>query len=96
MRNALRRNRYTRELDAAREHLAYLKLWQGAVIVTEISLIGWLSSASAGASAYTVWSYTTESLGVETISVTLAFLGLLCIAGLALDAARRAKRYLDR
>lgn len=32
MKNALRRNRYTRELDAARERLAYLKLWQGAVI----------------------------------------------------------------
>jgi hypothetical protein len=54
MRAALRRNRHARELDGAKEHLAYIKLWQGAVIVTEISLIGWLASASAGASPYIV------------------------------------------
>jgi len=53
MRPAPRRNRHARELDGAREALAYLKLWQGAVIVTEISLIGWLASASAAASPYT-------------------------------------------
>jgi hypothetical protein len=38
----------------------------------------------------------TATLDVETIRVTLAFLALLFIAGLALDAARRAKRNLDR
>ena len=30
------------KLDVAREHIAYLKLWLGVVIVTDISLIGWL------------------------------------------------------
>ena len=33
------------ELDRVREQIAYLKLWQGIMIVTDISLIGWLVSA---------------------------------------------------
>jgi hypothetical protein len=33
---------------------------------------------------------------VEIINVTLAFLGLLFICGLALDFARHASRFLDR
>jgi len=30
------------KLDVAKEHIAYLKLWLGIVIVTDISLMGWL------------------------------------------------------
>ena len=30
------------ELDAAREEIAYLKLWLGIMIVTGISLMSWL------------------------------------------------------
>jgi hypothetical protein len=30
------------KLDVARERIAYLKLWLGIVIVTDISLVGWL------------------------------------------------------
>jgi hypothetical protein len=30
------------ELDGAKEEIAYLKLWLGIMIVTGISLIGWL------------------------------------------------------
>ena len=33
------------ELDRVREQNAYLKLWQGIMIVTDISLIGWLITA---------------------------------------------------
>ena len=33
------------ELDRVREQIAYLKLWQGIMIVTDISLIGWLMTA---------------------------------------------------
>jgi hypothetical protein len=29
------------ELDVAKEQIAYLKLWLGIVVVTDISLIGW-------------------------------------------------------
>lgn len=30
------------KLDVAKEEIAYLKLWLGIVIVTDISLMGWL------------------------------------------------------
>jgi len=30
------------KLDVAKERIAYLKLWLGIVIVTDISLVGWL------------------------------------------------------
>ena len=30
------------KLDVAKEHIAYLKLWLFIVIVTDISLMGWL------------------------------------------------------
>ena len=30
------------KLDVAKVHIAYLKLWLGIVIVTDISLMGWL------------------------------------------------------
>ena len=30
------------ELDVLKEKIAYLKLWLGIFVVTEISLIGWL------------------------------------------------------
>lgn len=40
------------ELDVAKEKIAYLKLWLGIMVVTEISLIGWFignfGQASAG------------------------------------------------
>ena len=29
------------ELDVAKEKIAYLKLWLGIMVVTDISLIGW-------------------------------------------------------
>ncbi len=32
-------------LDQLKEQVAYLKLWQGIVMVTNISLAGWLFSA---------------------------------------------------
>ena len=33
------------EIDRLKEHLVYLRLWLGIVVVAEISLIGWLASA---------------------------------------------------
>lgn len=36
------------ELDVAKEQIAYLKFWLGVMVVTNISLFGWLiSNASA-------------------------------------------------
>lgn len=42
------------ELDRIKEQLAYLKFWQGIVVVTDISLAGWLISASDTAARLTV------------------------------------------
>ena len=36
------------ELDRLREQVAYLKLWQGMMVVADISLVGWLASAADG------------------------------------------------
>ena len=36
------------ELDRLKEQVAYLKLWQGVMVVTDISLVGWLASAADG------------------------------------------------
>lgn len=37
------------ELDRVREQIAYLKYWQGIMVVTSISLIGWLITAATDA-----------------------------------------------
>lgn len=43
------------ELDHLREEVAYLKFWLGIVVVTDISLAGWLISSSDAAAPYTVF-----------------------------------------
>jgi hypothetical protein len=43
------------ELDHLREEVAYIKFWLGIVVVTDISLAGWLISSSDTAAAYTVF-----------------------------------------
>jgi len=42
------------ELDRLKEQLAYLKFWQGIMVVTDISLVGWLVSTADSARALTV------------------------------------------
>jgi len=42
------------KLDVARERIAYLKLWLGALVVAEISLLGWLASNLTTASPWRV------------------------------------------
>lgn len=42
------------ELDRLKEQVAYLKFWQGIVVVTDISLTGWLITASDTATRLTV------------------------------------------
>ena len=36
------------ELDHLKEQIAYLKLWLGIMVVTDISVVGWLASAADG------------------------------------------------
>lgn len=37
------------ELDVAKEQIAYLKFWLGILVVTDISLFGWLLSNATSA-----------------------------------------------
>jgi hypothetical protein len=57
------------ELDVAKEQIAYLKFWLGILVVTDISLFGWLLSNALSADLRMV-------LGGCVASVTLT-LGIL-------------------
>lgn len=39
------------ELDRLKEQLVYLRFWLGIMVVTEISLVGWLAAAADTASS---------------------------------------------
>ena len=38
------------ELDRIKEQIAYLKYWQGIMVVTDITLVGWLLTVGDSAS----------------------------------------------
>ena len=44
------------EIDRIKEQLAYLKFWQGIMVVTELSLVGWLIS-TVGTADPVLWSF---------------------------------------
>jgi hypothetical protein len=44
------------ELDVAKEKIAYLKVWLGILLVTDISTFGWLVSSIATASTLLLWA----------------------------------------
>ena len=69
------------ELDHLREEVAYLKFWLGIVVVTDISLAGWLLSSSGIAAAYTV---------------VLAVMGLILLSAGIVFLHRRIERRIDR
>ena len=69
------------ELDHLREQLAYLKFWQGIVVVTDISLAGWLISSSGSAAAVTVF---------------LAVAGLALLSAGIVVLHRKIERRIDR
>lgn len=39
-------------VDKAKEEIAYLKFWLGVMVVTDISLVGWLLSSAGSAPIY--------------------------------------------
>ena len=59
------------ELDRVREQIAYLKFWQGIMVVTDISLMGWLVS-TADAS-------TRPIVVLAVVGVVLLTLGILAL-----------------
>lgn len=44
------------ELDVAKEEIAYLKVWLGILVITDISTFGWLISNIDTASALLLWA----------------------------------------
>jgi hypothetical protein len=42
------------QLERLKEQIAYLKFWQGVLVVTDISLIGWLVSNATRTTVGTV------------------------------------------
>jgi hypothetical protein len=57
------------ELDRVREKIAYLKFWQGIMVVTDISLLGWLLTTSDTSSRVVMG-------GVAVVLLTLGILAL--------------------
>ncbi len=59
------------ELDRLKEQLIYLRLWLGIMVVTDISLVGWLASAADTATptllAFAVTGIVVISLGIFLI-----------------------------
>jgi hypothetical protein len=43
-----------RELDYLKEQVAYLKFWQGIVVVTDVSMAGWFVAAVEQTGAFRV------------------------------------------
>ena len=41
-------------LDKAKEQIAYLRFWLGVMVVTDISLVGWLVSSAGSAPMHRV------------------------------------------
>jgi len=44
------------ELDVAKEKIAYLKVWLGILLVTDISTFGWLVSNVDSATTLLLWA----------------------------------------
>ncbi len=69
------------ELDHLKEEVAYLKFWLGIVVVTAVSLAGWLISSSDTAASYTV---------------ALAVIGLVLLSAGIVFLHRRIERRINR
>ena len=69
-----------RELDYLKEKVAYLKFWQGIVVVTDISLTGWAVAALDEAAR---------------VRVLLAIVGIILLTCGALALHRRIAGHIE-
>ena len=58
------------ELDRIKEQLVYLRFWQGIMVVTDISLVGWLASA-ADTTTPTLLSFAIVGIVVLSLGIFL-------------------------
>ena len=67
--------------DKAKEQIAYLKFWLGVMVVTDISLVGWLVSSAGSAPAH-------QLVG--------AFVAVIVITVTGFAVHRRVERLIDK
>jgi hypothetical protein len=58
------------DLDVAKERIAYLKVWLGILVVTDISVCGWLISNIETARARLLWAAVIGIVGL-TLGILL-------------------------
>jgi hypothetical protein len=69
------------KLDYLKEQVAYFKLWQGIVVITNVSLTGWAISAADGAGR---------------IRIALAIVGTMVLGFVTLVLHRRIAEHIER
>ena len=52
------------DLDVAKEQIAYLKVWLGILVITDISVFGWLISNVETATALLLWAAVIAVVGL--------------------------------
>lgn len=68
------------ELDRLKEQVSYLKFWQGIMVVTDISLVGWLVSTADD---------------VRPLTVALAIVGVVLLTFGIVMLHRQIERRID-
>jgi hypothetical protein len=58
------------EIDRLKERLIYLRFWLGMMVVTEITLVGWLISTPSSANP-TLWSTAAFGAGLLGVGIYL-------------------------
>lgn len=53
------------DLDVAKEEIAYLKVWLGILVVTDISTFGWLITSIGQAAALLLWAALIAVIGLS-------------------------------
>jgi apolipoprotein N-acyltransferase len=53
------------DLDVAKEEIAYLKVWLGILVITDISTFGWLISNLGQAAALLLWAAVLAVIGLS-------------------------------
>jgi hypothetical protein len=68
------------KIDKAKEQLAYFKFWLGVMVLTDISLVGWLVSSA-------------ETASTHKIVGAVVAVGVITVAGFIVH--RHVKRLID-
>ena len=58
------------QLDIIKESISYLKFWLGVMVVSDISLVGWLLSNSGAASELKTYA---AVIGVAAVTIAALF-----------------------